>query len=246
MIETLELLKPIEELKNCTMVTGFPGFGLVGTITTEFLLSHLKCECIGGIVTEKLNPVVAIHGKELIRPIGLFYNKKFNILILHIITDTKGIEWEISDMILDLAKKIKAKQIISFEGVAKQNEEKNENNIFYYANKPAYKKELDSLKIKPLDEGIIFGATACLMIKLANQKKGIGFSSFFCEATMKYPDSKAAAKVIETLDKYLKLDVDYKPLLVKAQILEKKLQTILSKSKEVVSQQQEQNLNYFG
>ena len=33
--------------KNPTIIEGFPGFGLVGTIASEFLMSHLDCEQIG-------------------------------------------------------------------------------------------------------------------------------------------------------------------------------------------------------
>jgi len=33
--------------KGVTIIEGFPGFGLVGTIATGFLIEHLKCEKIG-------------------------------------------------------------------------------------------------------------------------------------------------------------------------------------------------------
>ena len=70
-----------DNLKGSTIITGFPGFGLVGTITTEFLLNHLECKHIGGYISEKLAPVAAIHNKELVIPVGLFYNKKHHLII---------------------------------------------------------------------------------------------------------------------------------------------------------------------
>ena len=39
--------------KNCTLIEGFPGFGLVGTIATEYLLEHLQTEKIGKIFLRK-------------------------------------------------------------------------------------------------------------------------------------------------------------------------------------------------
>ena len=36
-----------EKPKNAILIEGFPGFGLVGTITTEFLIDHLKAKKIG-------------------------------------------------------------------------------------------------------------------------------------------------------------------------------------------------------
>ena len=63
--------------KNATIIEGFPGFGLVGTITTEFLIDHLNAERIGSIWLSEMDPVVAVHGKDIIEPIGLFYSKKY-------------------------------------------------------------------------------------------------------------------------------------------------------------------------
>jgi len=33
--------------KEVIVIEGFPGFGLIGTIATEYLVQHLKCEFIG-------------------------------------------------------------------------------------------------------------------------------------------------------------------------------------------------------
>ena len=41
---SLELWK---KPKGATIIEGFPGYGLVGPITTEFLIDHLKTEQIG-------------------------------------------------------------------------------------------------------------------------------------------------------------------------------------------------------
>ena len=44
--------------KNPTIIEGFPGFGLVGTIASEFLIDHLNTEMIGKIWIEVLSPFV--------------------------------------------------------------------------------------------------------------------------------------------------------------------------------------------
>ena len=43
--------------KNATIIEGFPGFGLVGTITTEFLLNNLETEEIEKILNPHEYPV---------------------------------------------------------------------------------------------------------------------------------------------------------------------------------------------
>ena len=49
-----------------TIIVGFPGFGLVGTIATKFLLEHLDTEHIGSVESDHLLPLAAIHKSKLI------------------------------------------------------------------------------------------------------------------------------------------------------------------------------------
>ena len=77
--------------KNVTIIEGFPGFGLVGTIATEFLINHLKCEEIGQIIVKDTSPVVAIHTSKLIKPITIFYNKEIITMSMNFIRVKKFI-----------------------------------------------------------------------------------------------------------------------------------------------------------
>lgn len=65
--------------KSPIIIEGFPGFGLVGTISTEFLVEHLGAEKIGKIDIEENPPMVAVHKGKVIDPIGIFYRK--NIML---------------------------------------------------------------------------------------------------------------------------------------------------------------------
>jgi predicted ATP-grasp superfamily ATP-dependent carboligase len=59
------------------------------------------------------------------------------------------------------------------------------------------------------------------------------------------PDSKAAAKAVEALDKYLNLNIDYKPLLKQAEKFEDKLKHILEQKEQTVSEQEKKKLSYI-
>ncbi|MBU1705099.1 MAG: PAC2 family protein, partial [Nanoarchaeota archaeon] len=87
--------------KSPILIEGFPGFGLVGTIATEFLIEHLGTEMIGKIMFDDLPPIVAIHDNKVVEPLGIFYNKKFNVVILHAVSASNGFEWDLADMIID-------------------------------------------------------------------------------------------------------------------------------------------------
>ena len=223
-----------------TIIEGFPGFGLIGTITTEFLVDHLKTEQIGKMYFDDMPAMVAIHNGKVVDPIGIFYSKEYNMIILHVITNITGIEWEFSQALVKLAKELKAKEIISIEGVGSMNQVSSR--AYYYTNQKAKEKVFESIGIEPLKEGIIVGATGTLLLEAEN----VPISCIFAETNTNLPDSKASAKIIEVLDKYLKLKVDYVPLLRQAEKFENKIKKILQQAKQTQTQQMQKQLSYVG
>lgn len=227
--------------KNPIIIEAFPGFGLVGTISAEFLIEHLKTELIGTIWFDEMPAITAIHEEKIVQPMGLFYNKKYNLIILHAITNVQGKEWKVSEALIDLAKQLKAKEIISLEGVGGPGLTTT-SKTFFYTNDPKKKKELKKLGMNPLKEGIIMGVTSALLLKVDQHP----ITCFFAETNSNMPDSKAASKVIEMLDAYLGLKIDYKPLLKQAKEFEQKVKGILSKSAEAEKIQDKKKLSYVG
>ena len=151
-----------------------------------------------------------------------------------------GMEWKLSEVILDIAKQTNAKEIISLEGVSTGIEAEKER-IFYFTNSPKLKNKLKKTGCKTLHEGIVIGVTASLLLKA---KKPI--SVIFAETHSKLPDSKASAKIIKTLDSYLNLKVDYKPLLETAKKFEEKLRNILKQGNIANEEQKRKMLSYVG
>lgn len=223
------------------IIEGFPGFGFVSTIATEFLIRHLGAKPIGRITSEKIIPVAAIHKTQLIYPLEIFYDKKTNIILVQAVTPVDGLEWEIADTLIRLAKELKAKEMISLEGVASTAQIKDPQ-VFFYSNREEKKKTMQSMKVKPLDEGIIIGVTGAVLMKM----KETPLSCFFVETHSELPDNKGAAKLIETLDKYLGLTIDTKPLLQKAKEFEEKLKDLFTKLAEVKIEKEKKHLSYMG
>ncbi len=221
--------------KSPTIITGFPGFGLVATISTEFLIEHLNAKKIGRINIEETPPIVAVHKGNIIDPVGIFFDPKSNIVIIHAVAQIAGSEWKLADAIQDLTKDLKAKEVISVEGVGGED---TESKSFYYTN---FSKKFDKTGMRRLDEGIIMGVTGALLLK-----KDLKLSCIFAETHSALPDSKAAAKIIESLDKYLGLKINPEPLLEKAEKFENKLKDIFSKSKIATKEKTKKELSYLG
>ncbi|MBN2457543.1 proteasome assembly chaperone family protein [Candidatus Woesearchaeota archaeon] len=233
----LNLLKRPE---GPTIIQGFPGFGLVGTIATEFLIHHLKCEYIGNHWFENLPASIAVHEGKVVHPVGIYYNKDNNILVIHSITGGPGMEWEISKYVEEISKQLNAKEVISLEGVGTA-EQKEQPDTFYYTNDDSKKEMLENSGLKLLSEGIVMGVTAALVLKTK-----IPLTALFIETHSELPDSKAAAELIKALDKILGLCVDPGPLYETAKIFEEKFNKLIEKGLTATEQLKKKQLNYVG
>ncbi len=225
--------------KNVTIIEGFPGFGLIGTIAIEFLMEHLQTEKIGSIEMDDIPAMIAIHNNKVIEPVSLHYNKKYNLVLIHAINIGKNTGWKLSEVIAELAQELTAKEIISLEGVGSPN---SGGRVFYYATSDgAVAKKLSGVA-NPLNEGIIVGVTGALLAKTMKTP----LVALFAEAQSGLPDSKAAAEIIKALDVYTGMDIDPKPLLAQAKMFEQKLKGIIQKSGKAEELQEEKRENYFG
>lgn len=226
--------------KSPVIVEGFPGFGLVGTITTEYLVNELKAELIGYIQSDDIPPMVAIHENKVIQPIGIYYDESKNLVLLHVMTNVRGIEWGLGEMIVELAKQLDAKDIISIEGVGTSTPTPEVKAYSYCNNKN--KKKFADIGVEPLKEGIILGVTGTLLL-LAEKEH---LSSIFVETHSTMPDSKAAAKAVEILDKYLGLNIPTEPLLKQAEKFESKIKGVMEQGAVASEEQKKKTLNYVG
>ena len=222
------------------ILEGFPGFGLIGTITTEFLIEHLKAEKIGSFYYDELPATVAIHKEKLVDPMGIFYAKKENLVILHTILNSVGMEWKLAESISQMAKELKATEIISLEGVSSPQVTESEN-VFFYTNDAKTRTKLSKMSLNPLRESIIVGVSGALMLR-----SKVPLTCLFAESKTDLPDSKAASNIVKTLDSYLGLKVDYKPLLKQAEEFEEKFKTILKQSKVATSERDKKAMSYLG
>lgn len=225
---------------NPIIIEGFPGLGFVGTIAVEFLIEHLNAELIGKIESQKLMPMVAIHKEKIVEPLGIFYDKSHNIVLVHALGNITGLEWELAEKLAELSQMLKAKEIISLEGVSSPTMGLNkELQSYVYSTKS--NKKLEKLGIESLKEGVVVGVSGALLLK-----DKLPLTCIFSETKTGMPDSRAAANVIKIIDQYLGLKVDYKPLVKKADEFESKLKGLVTQAKEATDQKQKKELDYFG
>ena len=229
--------------RRCIIIEGYPGYGLIGSIVTNYLIDNLKMEMIGSFFSEKIPPLVPIHKGKLLSPFGIYYSKELNILISQVVVASPTIEWDYTNSVLKLAKDINAKQIVTIEGIGNVrgiNPEKPK--VYAFSNKKEEIEKIKKLKIPFMKEGMIMGPTAGLLISSDN----IPVIGFFAEAIANMPDSRAAAAIIKTLDQYYNLKIDYEPLLEEAEKFETIIKEIIRSTQQAQKEKEKKQLDYFG
>ena len=87
------------------------------------------------------------------------------------------------------------------------------------------------------------GLTAQL---LSANKTKLKHTTFFATSHSQMPDSKAAAKIIETLDTYLGMKIDPEPLIEQAENYESQLQLMQETSEQTQKERKLKGMSYVG
>ncbi len=211
-------------LKNYTLIEGFPGIGLVGTIAAGYIIEKRKMEPIGHIESEYFPPMAAIHQGKPYFPARIYKDKTsdFCILLSEFIIPS-NIIYDLSGQILKFAKKQKIRQIISLAGMSSTIKTKEK--IFGIASNDEMLNYLKIKKIPLINEGITTGISGVLLAKASSIDYPV--TSLLIKSSIEYPDPRAAAELIQKLGDVIGLEVDTKELLKEAKTIETKFKGMI-------------------
>ncbi len=232
-----------KEFDNPTIICGYKGAGMVGALVADHLMKELDFEEIGSICLREVPPIIAVRDDRVLKPVEILYNKKNNILLVFILAPTKGMEWEISDIVEEVYQKTGAKQIVVPEGVLTGLDE----NLFYFAN---FETEREN-PAKPLKNSVISGIASALTLK-ENMNVLILFGNMGgktqaqMKAAGKIPSNKAAAYVVEGINKYLGTEIGTEALKERGEDIEEQLNDYMAKIEEMRKSGKEGKLGYIG
>ena len=224
----IEITKP-EKVEGYTLVEGFPGIGLIGTIAVGYLAEKDNTKSIGHIVSKQFPPMASIHKGEPLFPARMYVDHKHKIVLLfsEFVVPASTV-YDIADSIINWAQENKIKKIISLAGMTSR-EKPDVPAIYGIATTKAMMKELEKHKVKVITEGVTTGVSGILMAKC----NAIQFPalSLLIETKHGYPDPGAAAELLEKLEKFLGYDIKTADLLSEAKEIEGKMKKMLSQIK---------------
>ena len=217
-------------LEGFTMIEGFPGMGLAGTIAAKYMVEKMDFKEIGYIHADSFMPIIRIHEGLPVRPSRVYASEK---LKLSVIISEQVIQKQhtqvVAERIVEWLRDRRIKRIISLSGIGSDPESK-EFKIYGIASSANAVKFLQEHKIQIIKEGITTGVTALIMLELKDDKNIEAMS--LLGSVKVGADYKAAAELLKKLNEILGLDINVEPLMKEAKETEKQLLKQMEQMKE--------------
>jgi uncharacterized protein len=225
------------DLENAMLIESFPTVGLVSTIVASFIVDALKLRRVGAIISSHFPPAAVVMGGQPSPPMRIYAgpkvcgpNKECDQVV--ILTSEFSVPDEmqlpLAHRILDWAKEKKVRIILSVEGTGTPEDIKpgTEPEIFYACSTESACKMAQRYEMSPMKMGIITGISGVLLYLADMEKRDL--VCLLAPAHTNFPDARAAAKLVKTIDEMLPMvEIDTGPLLEEAAKIEKNIQGAL-------------------
>lgn len=222
------------DLRGATVIDGFPSVGLVSSIVANYLINALQLVQIG-IMDSPYFPTVALvrDGKPM-NPVRIYAGTKARednsdqlVVFISEFQPPPNLIKGIASTVLDWAQDQRCTQLLCPEGliVDKEAEEVRTVEVYGIGSTDRATEILKKHNVTIFEEGVITGVAGVLLNE--GRKRDFDVITLLSEAHPDYPDARAAARVIETIDKILlRTELDAKPLYEEAERIEMQLKSI--------------------
>jgi len=222
------------DLKGAVIIDGFPSVGLVSSIAANYLIKVLEMEHIGIMDSVHFPTVSLIRDAKPLSPVRIYAGNKGKggdqvVAFISEFQAPPNLIRPISYTLIDWAIEQRCKMIVSPEGLVVDPELRDSAEIsdvvFGIASTQRGRELLKQHGIQSFEEGVISGVAGILLNE--GRKRDFDVLTLLAEAHPDFPDAKAAALVLETIDELmLGIEFDAKPLFEEAQRIEEHIREI--------------------
>jgi uncharacterized protein len=207
--------------ENPILVEGFPGIGLVGNIASQQIIDELKMEYMGSINSRHFPPIAVLYEGLINMPVRIYESVEHNmVMVVSDIPINPMIAYDISKALLEWAKSINVKEIISLAGIATMSED---HKVFGAATNLEMLERIKD-KVELFQMGTISGISGSIMSEcFVSEMPAI---SLLGSTMSQNPDPRAAAVVIDVLNLLYDFNIDTEGLIEQAEKIEIEMQRL--------------------
>ena len=247
----------LDKIKAKSVIIGFPGAGLVGSITSRTISVELDLKVMGYIRSPLIPPQATFFDGILAYPYRIYSDKDYDLAV--IVGETPlslEANYNIAYAIMEWAEKNKTvEEIIIIDGFSSNVKEfETDNSQVYLIAEPdilgsqKFKKITNIIALSTNNNDLISGYIGGVAGVILNESIISPLDGFALLSDCQDPDMvnvRGAANTIDVLNKYLDLDVDNSALIKESEKISSNLQEMASKTKNVLqSSDKKQNRFY--
>ena len=234
------------DLKGATVIDGFPSVGLVSSIAANYLINTLHLTQIGIMDSVYFPTVSLIREGRPQNPVRIYASPKVGdsaegrdqiVVFISEFQPPPNLVKPIASTLLDWAEDQKCKMVVSPEGLVidkgegEEEEKESPPQVYGVASTRLATNILKESGVTEFTEGVITGVAGVLLNE--GKRRDFNVATILAEAHPDYPDARAAAQIIETIDKVmLHIHLDAKPLYDEAERIESQLKLIHKQAKD--------------
>ena len=219
-------IKQVEKVKldRPTIIEGFPGIGMIGTIGASYLAEKLDMTLVGYFASSHFPPIAAIHDYKPVSPARIYASEKHQLIVLFSeFVIPSDIVFPLSQTILEYAKASKAKMLYSLAGVASQQPD---DKIYGIASTPAVSAALTKAGVELIKEGATQGVSGVLIAECASEKFP---AANLMVQTAQSLDPKSSARLLNAVSRIIGVPIDTKELVTEGEKVESRLKDAMEK-----------------
>ena len=233
------------DVEGAIVIDGFPSVGLVSSIVANYLIDTLQMEQIGIVESPAFPTVSLVRNGDPQHPVRIYAGHppadragRGADKIVAFVSEfhpAPTVIHPLATSILDWVQEQRCSLLVSPEGLvvdsapragkAGRGPRLNDVRVYGVASTRKARELYIEPNMSPFAEGVITGIAGVLLNE--GRRRGFDVLTFLAEAQSDYPDARAAAKVIETINQILlRTPLDPVPLYAEAERIEQQLLSI--------------------
>lgn len=225
-----------------TVLSCFPSAGLAPTVAAHYMIQSLGLPRIGVFDSEDALPLAIVQGGRVQPPIRVYGRPDLAILVSEF-PPSPGSVVPLARAILDGAKRLRSGLVLAVEGVVPHPASEPipaggtplaEEQVWTIAAQPddALRARFDRAGTRTLQDGVIGGISGALLVQGQARRQSVAALLVSARNTEGYPDHRAGAALIETIDRLLPaVQIDTGPLRTQAEVIERALRSAMKNSR---------------
>lgn len=222
---------------GATILSSFPTAGLAATIAAHYVISTLSLPRVGILESPDSPPVAIVQSGGVQPPVRVHGRADLGVVLSEFPPTIASVA-PLATGILDGAERRRARALVCLEGVVphpieeEETEESGEaeSSVWYVASRAdeGFRQSLERSGARPLGDGVIGGVSGSLLVGALRREIPVLVLLVRARESTGFPDNRAGAALIETLDKILpQLKIDTGPLRTQAEMIERALRAVM-------------------